>query len=80
MKQTSAYYEHSTTGFPGIKLKWGVQNGTTEAQAYITVKGVIREIGWTWERRYPMPFIEAELTRFDTWVRDAYSEDSSVQG
>ncbi len=79
MKMTSATYEHSTLGFPKIVLKWYVENGEMSGKGRLVIKGIIAH-EWTWQNLYPLPFIDAEMKRFDDWVRAIYSNDASVQG
>ncbi len=78
MRTVFACYEHSTIGFPKIKLKWYEDNGTV-GRAY-WVKHDIIQTEWTWRNQYPTPFIQSELARFDEWVRNVYQNDISVQG
>jgi hypothetical protein len=78
MKLTFGAYEHSRIGFPGVKLKWMVEDGKV-TDAYLVIKGVISQ-PWTWHELRPMPFMEYEMSRFDTYVLTNFAEDSTVQG
>lgn len=80
MKLIFAQYEHSTIGFPGIVLKWHVEQGRVATDAYVTVGGIVEKGGWVWHNPNPAPFIDYELSRFDDWVRRNYAENKSVQG
>jgi len=80
MKITLATYEHSTIGFPHIKLKWTVEDGKVSGAARVVVKGVISQAPWTWHNVFPMPFIDYEIALFDAWVRSRFAGDVSVQG
>jgi hypothetical protein len=71
-------YEHTTIGFPGVKLKWCTDNGHW-GQGYITVKGIITD-PWSWSYQHPGPFSDYEMNRFDEWVRARFADDPSVQG
>jgi hypothetical protein len=78
MKLVFGQYEHSTLGFPLVKLKWFVEDGKI-INAYITIKGIIKT-PWTWSELHPLTWIDSELERFDKWVRAIYSNDITVQG
>lgn len=79
MKITFATYKHSTIGFPGVVLKWSVQDGKM-GDSYVTVKGIIQAGAWHWYNPYPLPMLDYECERFDDWVRERFSNDASVQG
>lgn len=79
MKIDFAQYSHSTIGFPEVKLKWHAENGTW-LRPYITVKGIISDLGWAWHNQHAAPFAADEMGRFDSWVRKNYADDSTVQG
>jgi len=79
MKLVFATYEHSRIGFPGVVLKWHVQNGEM-SDAYIVEKGVILRSLWKWHNPHPLAFIQDECERFDAWVVSRYGNDSTVQG
>jgi hypothetical protein len=74
-----ALHEHKAPGFPGVALKWHEEHGAYVAP-YVTVRGLIRP--WSWEDGQGQVYasIEAEKTRFETWVRQVFAEDASVQG
>jgi hypothetical protein len=79
MTQTFATYEHSTLGFPKVVLKWSVTDGKIDDNPYLVVKGRISR-PWAFHNQYPLPFIKDECDRFDTWVRDTFSNQPEVQG
>lgn len=79
MKRTFATYEHSTIGFPAIKLKWQEEDGLF-TRPYLVIKGTISDNTWNWRNLRPEPFISAELALFDDWVRMTYGNDASFQG
>ncbi len=83
MEQTLAFYKHSTLGYPGVVLKFSIQNSfTLNSDAYFTVKGIIGG-QWAWGSRLDNCFqyaLQKQLERFDSWVRLNYSNDISVQG
>ena len=78
MRLTFAVYEHTTIGFPHVKLKWTVEEGKW-APGYVTEHGIIKG-PWTWEFNQEHPCAEREMKRFDDWVRLSYKNDISVQG
>ncbi len=83
MEQTIAFYEHSALGFPGVVLKFSIQNSfTLNSDAYFIVKGII--VGqWTWGSPLDNSFqyaLQKQLERFDSWVRMNYANDISIQG
>lgn len=80
MKIRFAQYEHNAIGFPGVVLKWAVKNGELAPYAYVTVNGVIQRDPWQWCEQHPLAFMKSELARFDTWTRERFSENASVQG
>lgn len=71
MKTILAIYEHSTIGFPEVKLKWIEERGKI-TEVYVTIKGEIQKGGWSWHNPHPNPFMVAELEKFDQWVRAAF--------
>lgn len=79
MKITFVNYEHSTIGFPRVKLKWAEENGGWQ-QPYLTIHGVVQPNIFQWESPWPQLHRENEIARFDAWVRERFSEDASVQG
>ena len=79
MKLTLGMYEHSRIGFPGVVLKWCVENGKI-SPPYLVVKGIITNSYGCWNRQWPLSAMEAELAEFDKWVGQMYSNDASVQG
>lgn len=83
MKQTLAFYEHSTIGFPGVVLKFSIQNSfKLNPDAYFIVKGIIGG-EWTWATPLDSCFehdLQKQLERFDSWVRLTYGNDATVQG
>ncbi len=78
MKCVLALYEHSTIGFPGVKLKWTVEDGKVTS-AFWTLKDIIQG-RWDWFNRYPLPFIAYEMDSFNDFVRKRFKDDASVQG
>ena len=78
MELVLGHYRHSTIGYPRIVLNWFVERGQI-TDSYWTEKGIIKR-AWPWQNIHPLPFIKEELDRFDTWTRQNYSEDISVQG
>lgn len=81
MKRTQAQWEHSTIGFPKVKLKWH-ETDVRHVHAYVTVNGFIRgDWPWPWGAdSIGQADLEGEMERFDRWVRSKYSETASVQG
>lgn len=80
MKRTFATYEHTTIGFPAVKLKWQEEDGLF-LRPYLVIKGIISETwAWNWRNIRPEPFISAELALFDKWVRETFGSDASFQG
>lgn len=80
MKRTFAQYEHSTIGFPHVKLKWAEENGEWQTP-YVTIHGVIKPGLYGWEgHTRPQNNPEHALSQFDAWVLERFSEDASVQG
>lgn len=78
MKITSAHYEHTALGFPKIVLKWHFQEGAHQ-EPYLVICGVI--CPYTWSVNQPKVYtMDAELARFDDWVRRRYGDDPTVQG
>jgi len=80
MKTTFAQYEHSTIGFPHVKLKWFEENGKW-SEGYVT-KLLVIETPWIWKHshHFSSQNISEELKRFDDYVRARFSKDASVQG
>jgi hypothetical protein len=82
MKQTLAFYEHSTIGFPGVVLKFSVQKEFELKDGCYTVKGIIGR-KWPWAAQFDSCFeyeLQKQLERFDSWVRLNYANDITVQG
>lgn len=78
MECTLAQYEHSTIGFPGVKLKWSEVNGKYEG-AYYTVAGIMAGT-WPWHNPYPETCAQFEMQRFDDFVRNVYGRRVDLQG
>jgi len=83
MRQTLAFYEHSTIGFPGVVLKFSIQDEfKLNTDAYFSVHGIIKG-EWTWANSLDSCFeydVQKQLERFDSWVRLNYANDVTVQG
>lgn len=82
MKQTSASYEHSRIGYPGVKLKWFEEDGKVISK-YITVAGIIEPWSWSYESEKHKDFfpnLERELKRFDDYVLRVYENNLQLQG
>ena len=81
MKQVHATYEHSTIGFPAIKLKWSVRNQYDFEGFYITIHGIIQKYPpWRFRNENPLARINDELKAFDLWVGQTYGDDILMQG
>jgi hypothetical protein len=84
MKATFTQFEHSTLGFPKVKLKFCLDDDNGFFGAYVTVHDLITA-DWNWTstnfaHKTSPEFIRRELEVFDKWVRDKYSENAAVQG
>jgi hypothetical protein len=81
MKITFASYEHSCIGFPGVVLKWSVENGEA-SEGRIIINKIISKSTWKWlsDSKGVMGNIESELNRFDAWVANRHSDNPTVQG
>jgi hypothetical protein len=73
-------YSHSCIGYPGMVLKWHVEDGVWTG-GYVVRLGLILSGGWSWEESRPgYHRAEREMERFDKWVRDFHGDDITIQG
>lgn len=81
MQISSATYEHTTIGFPGVVLKWHYDKATGHSAPYVVELHIIR--GWNFRehfRPHDAGDLRAELERFDSMVRQRYADRPEVQG
>lgn len=81
MKRTSATYENSAIGFPGVVLKLYEENGKV-ISGYWVLKGIVQG-PWHFSPSYRPGYagdLNHEIQSFDAMVRSRFSEDITVQG